>query len=242
MNVIIKRPPMISASRNLTIDMFNNPDTLNLFSDASCDNATFRAKNNKINGCSGAIAVWCDRIIDEDYRVNNDETVPAAEIRGMRLSLSFALKYRYQFRVMNLFCDSQIAVKSLRDYIYYWEYNPKTDMFYGGSGRPVKNYQLILECFAMMQELRKTNVLNVFHQRGHVEPGFDSLEQAKYAFERLNGMYGTVDMDVIRFVSTYNNYVDDKSRRILKATDYKNHYYTDAIEYLPMGGIVYERR
>ena len=242
MSQVIKRPPMVSASRNLAIEMFNNKDTLNLFSDASCDNYMFRAKDGIINGCSGSVAVWCDRIIDEDYRVCCEETVPAAEIRGIRISLSLALKYRYQFRVINLFCDSQIAVKSLRDFIYYWEYNWKKDTFYGATGRPAKNVSLILECFTMLQELRKTNVVNLFHQKGHVDSGWDNIVNAKYAFERLNGMYGTVTTDVIRFISVYNNYVDEKSRRILKATDFKNHHYSDAIEYLPFGGNIYERR
>lgn len=235
---MLKRPPMVSSSRDLSLEMLYNTDTLNLFSDASTTSAYGRKA--QITACFGSVAVCCDRIIAEEYRVESSTTVPAAELRGIIASLSIALLYRNNFKVINIFSDSQIALRGLRDYIYNWEYQPKKDRFINTSNSAVKNQELYIEAFALLQNLRQTNIVNLFHQKGHVDSGWNEVNRACNLFKSINGIQGNISLPVITYISTFNNYVDNKTRTVLHQTDLSN-YYQDAIEYLPMGGQLYER-
>ncbi len=234
----MNRPYMAQYAENLSIDMFKNEDTLNIFSDASM--RTVKKSTHTLASCYGAVAVHKDQIIDEMFRIQSISTVPAAEIRGIRCSLALALKWRSKFRVINIFSDSQISVFGLRDYIYNWRYNQNTHKYYlgkHGQSNEVKNQELFIECFQMLQELSRTNIVNIFHQSGHVESGFDSIRNAADVFSKSNGIIGTVSYEIIRYISVYNNYVDNKSRSFIRTTNVFDNEYIDAIEFYPTGNL-----
>lgn len=213
-----------NSNANFHIDMIKNQNTLNIFSDASMRS---RSKNI-LDTCYGAVAVHMDTIIDERFRMCSESTVPAAEIRGIRCSLSLALQYRYQFPVINIFSDSQIALFGLRDYIYGWKF--KSDgRLYSKSSTIVKNQELYVECFQLLNELRKTNIVNLYHQPGHVENGLDSLKAAINVFKTSNNIRGIVDYNTIRYISLYNNYVDSKSRSFIRGINIYENIYTDPL-------------
>lgn len=209
---------------NFIIDMIKNQDTLNIFSDASMRRRT----KNILDACYGSVAVCCDTIIDELFRISSESTVPAAEIRGIRCSLSLALKYKYNYRIINIFSDSQIALLGLRDYIYGWKYR-NDGHIYNKSAKIVKNEELYIECFQMLQELRKTNIVNLYHQAGHVENGLQNLKEGINVFKISNNIMGTVDYNTIRYISLYNNYVDSKSRSFIKSINIYENTFVDPL-------------
>lgn len=234
----MNRPYMTQYAENFTIDMFKNKDTLNIFSDASM--RTVEKSTNTLASCYGSVAVNADSIIDEVFRLQSISTVPAAEIRGIRCSLSLALKWRSEFRVINLFSDSQVAILGLRDYISNWQYDMSTNKYYIKSGKSrnyVKNQELYIECFRMLQELCRTNIVNLFHQSGHIENGFNSIKRATNTFAKSNGIIGIVSYELIRYISVYNNYVDNKSRSFIRTTNVFDNQYIDAIEFYPTGNL-----
>jgi ribonuclease HI len=231
-NTIMNRPYMTQYTNNLSIEMFNNSDTLNLFSDASMRN--YSKSNNLLAGCYGSVAVAGDRIIDEDIRCTSITTVPAAELRGLRLSLGLALTYRSLFKVINIFSDSQLVIFGLRDYIYKWRWNENKQQYYtASSNTPVKNQELYIECFKMLQELSKTNIVNLFHQPGHIDSSFRDIKKAANMFKEYNGVSGLVSYDLIRYISIYNNYIDNKTRSHIRITNVFDNDYHDAIEFYP---------
>ena len=142
------------------------------------------------------------------------------------------------FRTINIFSDSQIAVFGLRDYIYKWKYNPEEERYYLGNRKSeVKNQELLIECFYLLNELRKTNIVNIFHQCGHVDNGFDNIKNAAEVFKRSNGVNGVVSYELVRYISVYNNYVDNKSRSFIRTLNIFENYYTDAVEFYSKGNL-----
>lgn len=232
----INKPTLTQYADNFNIDIFKTDDTLNLFSDASM--RTVSKKDHILASCYGSVAVNKDTIIDEWFRCQSESTVPAAEIRGIRCSLSLALKWRHMFRVINIFSDSQISVFGLRDYIYNWKYNPEEERYYLGNRKSeVKNQELLIECFYLLNELRKTNIVNIFHQCGHVDNGFDNIKNAAEVFKRSNGVNGVVSYELVRYISVYNNYVDNKSRSFIRTLNVFENYYTDPVEFYSKGNL-----
>lgn len=229
----------ISPNGNFMIDMLKNPDTLNIFSDASMRT---RVKSQHIlDSCYGSVAVNMDTIIDERFRVISDTTVPAAEIRGLRCSLSLALQYRYNFKVINIFSDSQIALFGLRDYIYGWRYGKDGVLYNKSYTNAVKNQELFVECFQMLCELRKTNIVNLYHQSGHVENSLDALRKGIEVFKRSNNIKGTMDYNTIRYISLYNNYVDNKSRSFIRGINVYENTFVDPLIFYPTPDIFNNR-
>lgn len=236
----LNRPPITQYTPDLSLDMIKTDDTLNLFSDASM--RTINKRKHILASCYGSVAVNKDQIVDERFRVQSESTVPAAEIRGIRCSLSLALKHRYQFRTINIFSDSQIAIFGLRDYIYNWKYDYKLNQFYSGNrAAVVKNQELFIECFQMLQDLRMTNIVNIFHQSGHVDSRFDDIKKAAEIFKRSNGIYGTISYELIRYISVYNNYIDNKSRSFIRTLNVYENNYQDPIKFYSDGNLFFNK-
>lgn len=189
------------------IDLFYNNNVLNIFCDASI---------SKTTGCYGVAAVCMDNIIDTNYRIVSNTTNNNSELKGLRSAISMANKYKYNFQTINIFSDSQISIFGLRDYIYKWKFNPKDGLLYGSSKNPIINQSIFIEAYYMLKELNEFNI-NIYHQAGHVDNTVESLNKAYNVFLRSNGF--AVDLNTIRYISTYNNFVDMSSRDILKSKE-----------------------
>jgi len=97
----------------------------------------------------------------------------------------------------------------------------------------VKNEELFVECFQLLQELRKTNIVNLYHQPGHVENGLENLRYGISVFKKSNGILGTVDYNTIRYISLYNNYVDSKSRSFIRGINIYENTFCDPLIFYP---------
>ena len=210
----------------IKLDMFYNTKTLNIFSDASMIKGT-----KKLIGCYGSVAVCMDNIIDTFYNIDSFTTTPACELRGIRSSIIHALKYGDQYENINIFSDSQICIYGLRDYIYKWKIHDGN--FYTLGGTVAKNGSLYVECNRLlhMGSLRFKEV-NLFHQLGHVNINkHKHLVNSASEFAHANSIIGNIDLNFIRYISTYNDLVDKQSRSILRHTDKRNTY-EDALEFI----------
>lgn len=217
----------------IKLPQFYNPETLNIFCDASIS-----GKGYNTTGCYGVVAVTEDNIIETEYRLVSHTTSNNSELKGLRCALSMANKYKDQFRFINIFSDSQISVFGLRDYIYNWRYNPKDNRLYGSAGKPIINQEIFIECHGILMQLGTypNCIIRLFHQSGHIDNGYDNLKKAASVFGSSNNVRGNIDLNFIRYISTYNNFVDSTSRSYLRRAN-KKLTYCDPIEFEPRGRI-----
>ena len=218
---------MEDVNLTFSLEQIKNKDTLNVFSDASMR----KSNDGTFAGCYYAVAVCGADILDNKYGFNSDSTVNACEIRGIRNSIILAMKYRYQFPYINIFCDSQVSVFGLRDYLPNWFFDPETGLLYNSTKQPVANQSVFVECNAFLANLRMTNIVNLYHQSGHVKNGYECIEKAANIFKRSNRIPGVVDLNLIRYISLYNNYVDRVSRSILRKTNIFDNNFIDPVEF-----------
>ena len=215
-----------------------NPYTLNIFSDASMR----ISKGGITSGCYGVVAVCMDNIIYSFYRIHSNTTVNAEEARGIRSALAIALQYRYQFKNINIFSDSAISIIGLREYTQKWVYNENDNTLYKNKsfGSEVANQGLFVEMYNFATELRKTNQLGLYHIKGHVSfEGHQktinsNIHTAYKVFLRENNCNGSLDINIIRYLCTYNTFVDNGSRSVLLRTNvYDNIGYKDVVSFYP---------
>lgn len=212
---------------------FTKPEILNIFCDAS-----IRARGNLKDGCYGAVAVNGNDILMEDYRIASDTTNNNAEIKGIRLAVSIAALYKDQFPILNIFSDSQISILGIRDRYDTWKCG-QDGLLRGSLGEPIKSQEVFIEIRKIMEE--NNLKINFWHQKGHVKNTFSNLENARHVFMASNGIRRGIDINLIRFISYYNNHVDHKSRSILYGTDIYRQKFIDPITFYYNGGITYEQ-
>lgn len=205
----------------IDISQFYNPYTLNIFCDAS-----ITGKYGNQTGCYGVVAVVRDEIVDSFYRLSSNTTNNESELKGLRAAIGMANKYKNSFKNINIFCDSQISIFSLRDYIYKWKYNPYTGLLYGTAGKPIANQNIIIESHNLLLNtcMSSNALIRLFHQSGHIDNKYDKLKEAALVFTKSNNVRGSVDLNFIRYISTYNNYVDQTSRSLLRNSNIEMQY------------------
>lgn len=212
------------------INYFKSNDILNIF----CDASIMQKSNRQFSGCYGAIAVCNDTIIEKSYCICTNTTNNDSELKAIRLGLRLALKYRNQYRVINLFSDSQISIFGIRDRIFNWKL--ANGKIIGNDNNYIKNQFLFIE---LMNVIVDNNLfINIYHQKGHVNlNNLVHLREAAHVFQCSNFIRDIVSYDFIRYISIYNNYVDNESRSILKQSrSYlydRNYNYCDPIYFYP---------
>lgn len=198
-----------------------NDKTLNIFSDASM---------RKHMGCYGVIAVCKDDIIDTMIRPCSNSTSNSSELRGLRGAIILAQKWSPYYYHINIFSDSQVSLFGLRDYIFNWK--QKGDTLYTTANKPVANQSIFVECYQMLLPLQGTNDIKLYHQSGHVDNGYENINQAARSFGKSNNIRLPIDLNLIRYISTYNNYVDSVSRSMVRRTNMKDQY-IDPLSFFP---------
>ena len=208
--------------------------TLNIFTDASVR----KYYNDETVGCAGAIAVKGDNIIDESYRTIRFSTNNNSEIDAIRLGVLLALKYRNKnIKHINLFSDSKISIYGLKEWIFKWINNINNEIMYSSSKLPVKNQEIFLNIIHTIINNRLE--INLFHQRGHININSQSdLTKAIIDFKKNNYYNPNIyfDIEFIRAISYYNNYVDNNTRNLLSCSNPQDYnsmdtFYTRPILY-----------
>lgn len=201
----------------LLTDIFND-ESLNIFTDASMN-------SYGTIGCAGFIAVHGG--LDKRFPMLHTEsrtqiikkaTNNISEARAVIMGLYEAIVYQNRYKHIRIFSDSQITILGIRDRIYNWKVSKKTHDRFVGSGGAIKNQDLFLEMLYIILE----NNLSVefWHQGGHVNfNDQSSIDKATHVFTVSNNIRDTIDIELIRAISYYNNFVDRNTREILYSTD-----------------------
>lgn len=207
----------------ILLSQFYNDDTLNIFCDAS-----ITGKYGCQTGCYGSVAVCKDEIIDSRYKMVSFTTSNNSEIKGLRASLDLALIYKDKYNFINLFSDSQVSVYGLTNYIYHWKLKDGT--LYTTMNKPVSSQEIFIEAHQMLKELEQSPcIIRIFHQPAHVDNGFNALHNATNSFKKFNDIKGKIDMNFMRYICTWNNYVDNTSRGVLRRNKNDGREYKDAL-------------
>lgn len=186
--------------------IYNN-ETLNIFCDAS--SATLK---NKKYGCSGAVCVCKDTEVDSKYHLMDVPDNNWSEIDAIRIGISLAIMHKDEFKRINLFSDSKMAISGIKTRFQRWKiHNGIIDEV--GSGSTVYQ-QLFIELAINIATEGFTN-LNLYHQAGHATNNRAGVNNAMHVFVASNGNREYIDPNFIRYISKWNNYVDESSREII---------------------------
>lgn len=185
-------------------DIFN-PETLNIFTDAS-----IKKIGDETLGCPGVVCVityynGSNDILDTAYYVERYATNNSSEIKAISLGVAKALQYRHRFKTINLFSDSRICIQGLREWIFNWVNCINNGMMCSSSGEPVANQNT----FASIVHTILANDLkiNFYHQKGHVSINSkSSVDKAMKVFYDVNRL--DIGMELMVILSNYNNFVD----------------------------------
>lgn len=188
-------------------DILNN-NTINIFTDAS----TLKSNNITYSGY-GAITMLEYREIGSKVFVDANSTSNIGELKAIRTGISEAISLRQQgfTGTINLFSDSQYSILSLRDWIFNWRLNPDGTKILGYGNKPVSNQSLILEIIQILVQFNPNVFL--YHQKGHVNINKKKdIYKASNVFSRSNYIKDEIDIELIKFISTCNNEIDNRTR------------------------------
>ena len=202
-------------------DVFNS-QSLNIFTDASMN-------GYGTSGCTGICLVFGE--IDRRFPLLNTQTHNQiikgctnnfAEAEAIREAVYAALMYKDKYPVIRIFSDSLICIDNLRKRIVTWKISKKNGVGeFIASGNVAKNQEIFTEIMYVMTENNMS--IEFLHQMSHTNfTNSNSLENARNGFIKNNNIADEIDMELIRALSFYNNYVDRVSRDIFYSVDLMN--------------------
>lgn len=215
--------------RTLLADQFQRSDVLNIFCDGSTVNYHSTCVEDQKVGCYGAIAVINDEMFDELYRITTNITNNKTEIKGLRAAVDMAIMYRNYFRVLNIFCDSEVSVLGVRDRCLDWPIENHT--MYTKAGSPVKSQEIF---FQIINSIIRYDVkINFWWLHGHMKNSGRKIVKAGSEFKYANDITERkVDLNLIRYISKWNNIVDERVRTLARQFK-RDREYIDPIEFIP---------
>ena len=207
---------------------FFNSETLNIFTDASMN-----SYGN--SGCAGSCFVFGE--MDKRFPLLNTDlhtmvikncTNNFAEGRAIVNALHIIVdnKYKDKYRTIRIISDSQITIYGMRDRILNWKISKKKGEneigYFVGSQGTIKNQDIFLET----QNIILENNLSIefLHQSGHTSfSNPDLLIKSGEMFKKYNNITDDLDIELLRALAFYNNYVDRNTRDVLYTVDLLNY-------------------
>lgn len=231
-------------------DIYNDK-TINIFSDAS-----YTKYENQFNvSASTSIAVVGDTIIDSIQGAHTAETnIVFEEYRGLVSSLYLANRYAGQYPNINIFSDSSLAVKGIRDYYNNWKI--KNNTLCDSRNKPIKHQSCFVEMAELFNNITHTNNVGIFHQKAHIdlsnfarsEAYENMVKRGIVVFVHENNLrqYGVTEFEfdarIIRYISIYNNICDSIAKNLVYRVYEENKYrkYKEAINFFPRDKYIIE--
>ena len=214
------------------IEEIYNTRTLNIFSDAS----TRRGPNLTTAACYESIAVCQDNVLEKLCRIHSDTTSNQEELRGIRGSIRLALKYYQNFETINLFSDSDYSIRGLKNFSNY-RYDDENNTIYIKGNKELMNQSLFIENAQLLLKLIHVHPdVNLYFVKAHIDmTNIFALRKAANKFTTLNRFRNKdVDLNLIRYITTYNNMADKESRTVLRTTNVYNNYYSDPVQFFAL--------
>ena len=201
---------------------FFTSNSLNIFTDASMN-----SYGN--SGCAGCCLVFGE--LDKRFpllntklftRVIKNCTNNFAEAKAVTSAINMAIPYKHNFSTIRIISDSQISIYGFRDRMPNWKISKKKDEYgsgnFIGSQGQIKNQDVFLEGLYMITEAE----LNVefLHQAGHTSfSNPDALIKSGELFKKYNNINDDLDIELLRALAFFNNYVDRNTRDVLYTAD-----------------------
>lgn len=194
------------------------PLTLNIFTDASVRNM-----NYGFDSASGFVAMMGNEKLAEQIQINRNTTNNFGEIYAIQMAVQLAFDVRRsmskQPKYINIFSDSLISVKGLREWFDGWTLDDNGYLL-NSSGEKVANQNIIA---SIMNMIITYNIdVSFFHIKGHINFNKDSeVEKALSKFEQHNGTVGIgkIGKDTMRRMLECNDYVDNATRESLQHSE-----------------------
>lgn len=190
---------------------FINEKTINIFTDASVKQMQ--------NGTYISVPGYIISVIDLNYKTNGcdilfNSTNNEGEITAILLGLTKLLEIKRELNLnlndytINVFSDSLICVKSLREWIFKWSNKMHNGIMYNSNNTPVLNQDII----KYIIDLIVTNNINVnfYHIKGHSENM--SLDKIRDIFHQNNNIL--IDFESINIIRNENILIDKITRSI----------------------------
>lgn len=208
--------------------------------DIFCDASVM---NSLRGACAGALVT--ERFSQNSQLhavIQPNGTNNSGEICAILQGVAVAIQIRNQCREpcrFNIFSDSIISIRGVREWIFHWIYNAnknKNNILISASGEPVSN-QIYFKIIFNMILLNNISVY-FYHQKGHVEGRYKGVGEL---FERNNGI-SLIRLGLTpEYISTFNNYVDGRSRDILRQYFNQGNISMDGISFDPIANTDYEK-
>lgn len=214
---------------HLYYEDFVHPQVINIFSDASMN---MIGNNVAKAGCYGFVTYCGEQELNHGVFIDSmNTTVNRCEVKGLKKAICEAIRLRLDgfTGMINIFCDSQVALLGLRDWVFNWKVSG--DTLINKSGIPVSNQSEYIEIIRLI--IKYNPNVNLYHQKGHVSPnaqGKNSYDYARKLFSDVNIPYvkpKDIDMRIIAYISNKNDRIDYLTRWHLFNTACYNVNYTD---------------
>ena len=188
-----------------------NPYTLNIFTDASMNNV-----NGETIGVPGFVAVNSnDNIpynVKSSSQVLRQTTNNECELYAIHLAVIEAIYNMDNYRVINIFSDSQFSVFGLREWIFDWKKNIRDGIMYNSSNKPVANQSLFMSIIYNI--LAYDLHINIYHTRGHFND--NKVDEFIESFTKHNFLNDFIDERLAKEIIKYNNEADHFTRDRVK--------------------------
>lgn len=211
---------------------------IDIFVDASISDPKRNQQMTPVNvACSGCLVIskygtyydeklLCEPPKEFSYVVQNyDEnlmgnvTNNVAEATAMLLGFQNVLKMKLlhpEIQYANIYSDSNLCVKSLREWIHKWFNNIQVDEY--GVPKLIKpsdhlevlNQHIYLECVKVA--LQAKTPINLLHVCGHTTNTPQSMKKTYTDFIKSNGIHGTISTDFLKYLISNNDIVDRRTR------------------------------
>lgn len=219
---------------SIRLEQFYNDETLNLFCDGS-----YMQKQNL--GGYAVVGVCKDTILDVSMKASYGNSSGYMEIKGLRLATSMA-NYFNQFPYVNIFCDNVYAIDAISKYIYTWYYDKNKESFMTSAKQAAKYQELIYETTILFQNMcSKKESVQLIYYPAHVGNGYKELCTAAEDFRRLNKTYCKIDLNFIRYICSWSNFVDNAAKQSrermfskLVSMNKDERFCSDAIQFHPV--------
>lgn len=119
-----------------------------------------------------------------------------AEINAIKNGLKTAREYIKSIDDSNvrveIYSDSDICVRSLTEWIWGWIKNSKDGQLYNSEGKLVKNQEVILKAFKIMEKIREGGgVVRFYHINSH--GSIDNIKDLRSKFMKRNSCKVSLD-------------------------------------------------
>lgn len=149
----------------------------------------------------------------QPFGTNNSGEI-AAILQGVMAAINVKNFLHGEECRFNIFSDSVISIKGVREWIFQWIYNANkanSNMLTTSSGDPVANQIYFKVIFNLI--ILNNISLYFYHQKGHVDNKFHLVSSQ---FQQTNGI-SLIRLGLTpEYISMFNNYVDNRTRDIIR--------------------------